>query len=257
NEELVTVNEELQDRNEELTAVNSDVINLLNNVSVPVVMLTGDLRIRRFTPLAEKALNLIPSDVGRPLSDLRTAADFPEVERLAREVMQTLVPQELEVTDPHGSWHVMRVRPYMTVEKKIDGVVLTLADVDAQKRAAEEASRAKAFAEAIIQTVREPLLVLDAELRVVSVNNAFCSYFRTEREGSVGHLLYELGGGDWDIPRLRELLEEILPRNKVLDNFAVEHDFRRVGKKRLLLNARRLESSVGANILLAVLEREE
>lgn len=97
NEELITVNEELQTRNMELSQVNNDLLNVLNNVSLPVIMLSTDLRIRRFNPTAEKLLNLIPSDVGRPLSDLRLSTTFPDLEGQIGSVVETLEARELEV----------------------------------------------------------------------------------------------------------------------------------------------------------------
>jgi len=131
NEELNTVNEELQARNEELSRVNSDLVNLLGSVQIPIVMVAGDLRIRRFTATAEKVLNLIPSDLGRPISDIKPNIDCPELEKLISDAVETVSIQEREVRDRLGNSYLLRVRPYKNLENRIDGAVLALFDIDA------------------------------------------------------------------------------------------------------------------------------
>jgi two-component system CheB/CheR fusion protein len=204
-------------------------------------MLSRDLRIRRFTALTEKVLNLIPSDVGRPLSDLRPNLKVPELERLILEVMDTLAPKEFDVQDGQGNWYSLRIRPYKTLDNRIEGVVIALVDIDALKRSLEQAREASEYAEAIVDTARGPLVVLDSDLRVKTANQAFYQTFKVKPEETERQFIYDLGRGQWDIPRLRELLEEILPRNKRLENFEVNTEFPGVGRKRILLNARCLE----------------
>jgi hypothetical protein len=97
-------------------------------------MLGPDLRIRRFTPAAEKLLNLIPTDVGRPISDIKTQIDAPDLDQMLAEVIDTVSAKECEVRDKKGRWYSLPVRPYRTLENKIDGAVIVLVDVDALKR---------------------------------------------------------------------------------------------------------------------------
>ena len=134
NEELATVNEELRHRNGELARVNNDLVNLLSGVNIPIVMVGRDLRIRRFTPLAEKAFNLIPTDMGRPISDLKPNLQGIELGPLIFQVIDTLTPLERDVQDLAGKWHSLRIRPYVTLENKIDGASVVLIDIDALKR---------------------------------------------------------------------------------------------------------------------------
>ena len=259
NEELTTVNEELHTRNNELGQVNNDLVNLLNSVQIPIVILGGDLRIRRFTPLAERVLNLIPTDIGRPLSDLRPNVVVPGFERLIAEVMDTLAPKEIEVQDRDGRWHSLRIRPYKTLENKIDGVILALVDIDTARRTLAEARAARDLAEAVIETVRRPLLVLDGELRVKTANRAFYQLFRASPGETENRFIYNLGTAQWDIAKLRSLLEDVLPKNSRFDNFKVDATFPGVGRKKLTLNARRIEGEGRKTqaILLAVDEIEE
>jgi two-component system CheB/CheR fusion protein len=137
NEELTTVNEEMQSRNVELHQVNNDLLNLLSSVNIPIVMLGNDLRIRRFTPHAEKILNLIPADAGRPVSDFRLKINVPDLVALCQEVIDTLAAREREVQDNEGRSHTMWVRPYRTSDNRIDGVVLALFDITERKQSAE------------------------------------------------------------------------------------------------------------------------
>jgi two-component system CheB/CheR fusion protein len=134
NEELMTLNEELENRNEELAEVNSDLINLLASVDIPIVMLDSDLRIRRFNPGAQKVLNLIPNDIGRSINDLKLTFEVKDLDRLVLDVVENLETREIEVQDRAGRWYALRVRPYKTAEKKIEGAVLVLIDITHLKK---------------------------------------------------------------------------------------------------------------------------
>jgi PAS domain S-box-containing protein len=102
----------------------------------------------------------------------------------------------------------------------------------------------------IVETVREPLIVLDADLKVISANKSFYRSFKVNPKETQGRLIYDLGNRQWNIPKLRKLLEEILPKSTTIENYEVEHDFKTIGPKRMLLNARRIEST--QMILLAI-----
>src|SRR2546430_3573430 len=133
NEELATVNEELQTRNAELGQSNNDLMNLLASVQMAIVMLGSDLRIRRFTPMAEKMLNLIATDVGRPLTDIKLNVDVPDFETILANVLESMQPFQREVQDRSGRWYSLRVRPYRTTENRIEGAVIALVDIDSIK----------------------------------------------------------------------------------------------------------------------------
>ena len=126
NEELATVNDELRHRNDELARVNDDLINLFSGVNIPIVMLSRSLRIRRFTPLAEKTFNLIPSDVGRPISDIKPNLRLDDLAGLTNTVIDTLQPYSADVQDLAGRWYSLRIRPYITIDRKIEGASIVL-----------------------------------------------------------------------------------------------------------------------------------
>src|SRR5262249_36537999 len=130
NEELNTLNEELHGRNDELSRANSDLVNLLGSVQIAIVIVSTELRIRRFTPMAERVLNLIPGDIGRPISHIKPNFDCPDLEHLILGVIDTVTAIEREVRDLQGHRFSMRIRPYKDVENRIDGAVLALFDLD-------------------------------------------------------------------------------------------------------------------------------
>ncbi len=138
NEELATVNEELRHRNAELARVNNDLMNLLSGVGIPIIMVSRDLCIRRFTPLAEKLFNLIPTDVGRPISDIKPNLHLEDLGGEIAKVIDTLTPLEREVLTNEGHWYSLRIRPYVTLDNKIDGASIVLLDIDSIKRHLEQ-----------------------------------------------------------------------------------------------------------------------
>ncbi len=240
NEELVTVNTELQKKMDELSQSNSDMNNLLTGTEIATIFLDNGLRIKRFTPMATGIVKLIPSDIGRPLEQFATNLADENLVGDVEQVMKTLVYKEKEVQTKQGNWRLIRILPYRTVENVIDGTVITFTDITETKQAQQSAVDASVFAESIVDTVREPLLVLDAGLRVITANRAFYAMFRGIREETEKKSVFELGNGQWNIPQLKKLLSGILPKNEVLSDFEVEHDFPAIGRKTMLLNARRI-----------------
>ena len=122
----------------------------------------------------------------------------------------------------------------------IEGVVLTFTDISKRIAAETEVQLARELAENVIDTIREPLLVLDGELQVVSANRAFYQFFQVTTADTVGRKIYNLGNSQWNIPALRELLEIILPRDQTVEGYVVEHDFPAIGHHKISVNARRM-----------------
>jgi two-component system, chemotaxis family, CheB/CheR fusion protein len=141
NEELSTVNEELENRNHELTEANNDLTNLVSSIDLPLVMLSQDLRIRRFTPAAGQLLNFIEPDVGRPISDIRPNIEIPDLPHVVAQVMETLASASIEVEDNRGRWYSVRIRPYKTAENQIAGVVIVFIDITEMRISLESLRR--------------------------------------------------------------------------------------------------------------------
>ncbi|WP_298915719.1 chemotaxis protein CheB [uncultured Nostoc sp.] len=254
NEELNTTNEELRFRNLELHQVNNDLTNLLASINIPILILTSDLRIRRFTPMGQRLFNLIPADAGRPLSDIRTNLDIPDLEPLILDVLDTLSIKELEVQTLGGHWYNLRIRPYRTIENQIDGVVLVLIDIDVLKRSAATLEQARNYAEGIVETVQIPLIVLDSDLRVNKANRSFYETFQVSPSQTAQSLIFELGNGQWNLPGLRSLLEDILTNDTSIDNLQIEHLFERIGQKTMLLNGWKIIQQGDAQMILLAIE---
>lgn len=243
NEELMTLNDEVQNRNQELNEVSIDLQNLFRSINIPVVMLSNNLHIRRFNPTAEKVFNLIATDIGRPITDINTNFNNSDLEQAILEVIDTLISIEQEVQDRHGRWYSVQIHPYRTIENKIDGVVITYADIDTVKKSLALSQEAREYSEAIVETIREPLLVLDAGLHIKSANKAFYQTFMVTPEETLDISIFDLGNGQWNIPQLRIFLEEILPNNILFEDFKVDHEFPSIGYKKMLVNARRIVST--------------
>ena len=248
NEELTTVNEELANRNAELSRLNSDLVNFQASTKITILLLGRDLTVRRFSTQAEKQFGLLATDIGRPIRNIRHELDFSGLEDFVGEVIENVREQDREVRDRKGRWYSLRVRPYITLDNKVDGAVLVLLDIDELKQALD-------YAEAIITTVQQPLLVLDDNLRVRTANQSFYKAFRVTPEQTENRFIFDLGNRQWDIPKLRVVLEEILPQDNEFKDFEVEHRFESIGSKTMLLSGRRLaQQSNGAQLILLAIE---
>ena len=241
NEELETVNAELKNKLEEISRAHSDLENLMAATDIASLFLDRELRIQRYTPGTTELFNIRPADRGRPVGDLTNKLDYGTLADDAARVLKTLVPFEREIQDVEGRWLLARLRPYRSIEDHIDGIVLTLVDVTELKEAEEAVRAAKEYGEKIIHTVREALLVLQPDLTVEFANDSFYEMFTVSEADTVGNYIYDLGDGQWDIPQLRTLLEELLPQEKIFNGYRVERTFDEAGHRVMLLNARRLD----------------
>jgi two-component system CheB/CheR fusion protein len=240
NEELITVNSELQAKIEQLAGMQNDMKNLLDNTHIGTLFLDEGLTIRRFTREATTIYRLAPSDVGRPLMDIKSNIEGEELLIQAQSVLETLIPFEQEVQTHDGTWYLVRIQPYRTLDNVIEGVVMTFTDITNRIKAETDVRLARDLAESVVDTIDDPLLVMDGDLKVISANRAFYQYFRVAAADTIGQKVYDLGNSQWNIPALRELLEIILPRDQAIENFIVEHDFPAIGRQKLRLNARRI-----------------
>jgi two-component system CheB/CheR fusion protein len=254
NEELMTVNAELESKIEQLASMQSDMKNLLDNINVGTVFLDEHLVIRNFTREAGQVYHLVSTDVGRSLGSIKSELEDADLLAETRAVLETLMPFEREVRTRNGAWYLARIQPYRTLDDIVEGAVLTFVPLAEIKKFEAELVKARELAAGIVDTVREPLVVVDGDLRVVTASRSFYQRFHVGPEDTVGHLLYELGNRQWDIPALRELLEAVLPHHQSFDDFVVEHEFPDLGRCRMLVSARRIVDPTGKTqlILLAI-----
>ncbi len=247
NEELYSVNTEYQSKIQELTDLNNDMDNLLQSTDIGTVFLDQELRIRKFTPAVTNVIALLEHDVGRPIDQISYGIDMGHDDLLARlrGVLETGKHVECDVESHSGASLLMRIDPYRDEAGRTEGAVLTFVDITERKQA-------RLLAQEIVRTVREPLVVLDGQLHVQSANDSFFKTFQVTPEETENRLLYELGNGQWDIPSLRGLLEEVLPRDAWVGDFEVTHTFEKIGERTMMLNARRMTGKGSNQILLAI-----
>lgn len=233
NEELMTLNDELQSRNRDLTLLGDDLTNLFNSLNAAVILLNRDLKIRKFTPMAEKILRLIPADIGRSVTDLRPNIEIPDFEKTLLDVVATVTPKQFDAQDKSGKWYSVQMRPYRTSEDKINGVVLLFTDIN-------ELKSGLIYSQSLENTISHPLLILSGDLVVKRANKKFYDVFGTTAADTENRFLYQLGNGQWDIPQLRKLLGEVLTNDSHFRDFVVTHRFPQIGEKTMSLSGCRL-----------------
>jgi PAS domain S-box-containing protein len=222
NEELRTLNDEMRDRSVEATRLSDDLTNVLGSAEIPIIILARDSRVRRFTPAAGRVFGLVPADVGHTLCESpRTGALGSLLMPMVNEVLAELRPLESTIQDQNGRWHQLWVRPYKTLDGRVDGTVIAARDIDAEKRGTESLLAARRYAEDVVEAIRDGLVVLDRELRLVSANKAFLRAFRLDSKEISGRRLIELGCTELATPALRSALHGLLEGGGVSD-FRIE-----------------------------------
>jgi PAS domain S-box-containing protein len=248
---------------------------VINTVREPLIALDQDLRVVSVSRSFYDFFKVKPEDtVGQLIYDLGNKQwDIPKL----RELLETILPQKTTFEDyevEHDFATIGRRIMHLnarqiqralgkeriillaiediTERKEIEaGLEKTRKEQEVIKISADEASE---FAESVINTVREPLIALDQDLRVVKVSRSFYEFFKVKPEETLGQLIYDLGNKQWDIPKLRELLETILPQKTTFEDYEVEHDFATIGRRIMRLNARQIQRALGKEriILLAI-----
>jgi two-component system, chemotaxis family, CheB/CheR fusion protein len=241
NEELRTLNDEMKERTVVATRLSSDLTNVLASVEVPILMVGRDGVLRRFTPAAMRMFGLVAADVGRPVDGvMNIVAVVPRLSSVLSEVLETLHPHESLLQDGTSRWHQLSVRPYLTLDGRVDGTVISVRDVDAEQRIAERLTRAKKYAEGIVGTVRDGLAVFDRDGRVQSMNKAFLHAFRLNSGEIEGRRIDEFGRTDLATPALRKLLDDAA---EGADDLRLEQSDGVGGRHVFLVTARRIEDT--------------
>ncbi|GAB3226240.1 chemotaxis protein CheB [Hymenobacter seoulensis] len=241
NEELMTMNMQYLSKTEELSETANDMKNLLDATEIAIIFLDNDMAIKRFTPPVERIIHLMPTDVGRPLLHFASNLRYEHLLRDVRQVLDRLTSISTNIQTTSGEWYTMRILPYRTLDNYISGAVITFTDVTGLKKLEAQLQEAARSAESIVETVREPLLALDRELRVLTVSKAFADTFQVAPEKVQGQPFTSLCNGAWDTPALRQQLTDLLnPASETtrIEKLTIEATFPNLGRRRVLLYGR-------------------
>jgi two-component system CheB/CheR fusion protein len=233
-------------------------MNVLSSVQIAILIVSSDFRIRRFTPMAERIMNLIASDVGRPIGHIKPNLDAPDLEVWIREAIDTVVSVERNVQDRQGNWYSLRIRPYKGVDNRIDGAVLALFDIDALHRREVELHEMRQYAEAVVDAVEQPLVVLDDDLRMRTANAAFLATFGVTGEGIDGRPFWDIADPAAKGDEIRRALAPLV-KGAANGRIVLRHVTPRSGGRPMRIEARRIEGPAGRPplVLLAFVAEQE
>jgi two-component system CheB/CheR fusion protein len=234
NEELSTVNTELQDKVADLSRVNNDMNNLLAGTGVGTVFVDHQLRISRYTPAATQVINLIPTDVGRPVEHV--VANLIGYDRLVqdiRTVLSTLAPIEAEVQIKSGAWYLMRIRPYRTIENVIEGAVITLVDISERKKTEMALRESEARFHAFVSQAYAGVAETNLDGRFTYVNDKFADMLGYTRQELLEKDMRSISHPE-DIEREKAQLEALVAEGR---DFEIEKRYlRKDGTEAWVLN---------------------
>ncbi len=258
NEKLTALNGQLHETVEQQRSTSDDLQNILNSTDVATLFLDAELNIRFFTPAAKALFNVIASDVGRPLADLTRRFEDVDLLADARAVLASHAPIRREVKAADDSWFMRGMLPYRTKSGQVEGLVITFAGISEIKAAERANEVARAYLDSIIATIRQPLVVLDEELRVISASSSFHRVFSVEPEHLIGLPLLS-AGAHLDVPVLREFLASIQARGTTISDHEIEIELPGVGRRAFSMSARvlREDPSAKRKILVAVVDVTE
>lgn len=239
NEELATVNTELQIKIDELTRANDDMKNLFNSTEIATIFLDREMNIRNFTPEASNLIKVRKSDVGRPIGDIVTNIKYKDLIADINRVLDNLVLKEHEVQTKDNDWYLMRILPYRTSQDVIDGVIVTFVDINQRMAAEEKIKEALKYAESLINTIKEPVLVLDHDLKVFSGNKPFYKIFKLNPGEIEGKYIYEIDDGKWSDRNLKNLLGKTLKETYAFNKFRLNYKFVDYGQKKICISGRK------------------
>jgi two-component system CheB/CheR fusion protein len=254
NEELTTVNDELQNRSQETAQVNDDLINLLNGVEIPILILDINRRVRRFTPKARSIMNLLPTDVGRQIDDIKPNIVVDDLDQLVQDVIETVTTKEVEVQDRSNQWHRLQIRPYKTSDHKIAGAVLSLINIDLLRRAVIDAEWVRDYSASIVEAVQNPLLVLNGQIEVISANQAYYESFQTSKAETERKSLYDIAVGKCSVEILEPRLTEMLSKKTSFKNLEIDCEMPGSGTQVMAVSARPIQSRDGVTMILLSIE---
>jgi PAS domain S-box-containing protein len=215
NEELTTLNDELKNRNQSLGRLNDNLTNLTLNVDSAVVMVDCDLKIRLFTPSAQKILNIGSSDIGLYITNLRLPMVIPDLEKAILDAIKTFSTVNKEVCDKNGRFYELRVRPYIAEEKRVDGAVLSFVDVDVLKKHENEIKAEEEKFRTLAENSPDIIVRFDRNLRFLYVNSAVKEISAISPKNLIGKTIEETDLSKKSAERWNQVLKNVIQMGKV------------------------------------------
>ncbi len=242
NEELMTLNLQYQAKTEELSQAANDMKNLLDATDIALIFLDNRLLIKRFTQSVSRIINLVPGDVGRPLQHFASNLRYEHLLRDVQQVLDRLTSLERNIQTTTDEWYTMRILPYRTLDNYINGAIITFTRITGLKTMETKLQESANFLESMRNSVREPVIALDARLRVYFTNQSFADLFGMASAELIDQPLTQLGPS-WSQPILLDALAELLNPNRLLtsfDDFSIAVNLPALGQRRLRLYGRLL-----------------
>ena len=242
NEELETVNAQQARKNEDLMTVEDDLNNLFAASEIGTLFLDTDLNIKRFNPKAKAIFNVREDrDMGRSIKDITSNLAYDTLSQDADEVLDTLVRKEIQIPSMDGtSQYMVRIVPYRSRKNVIEGLIITFLDITRYEALRIGLRDFRTFFYNTLSALWEPVLLLNEDLTVFTANDAFYRIFQTSSKETENRSFFDLGKGQWDIPKLRESLEKVISDNRGFEAFEVKGAFPELGDRKMVLNARRI-----------------
>ncbi len=249
NEELSTMNDELQFRVSDLGRTSSDLENLMRSIPEPVLFVDAGMSLRRTSDSARRLLCLGPDDYGRSLSQIKPLFAGIDIERTVHATLDRLVAttEQARIDD---RWHELRAVPYRSPGGVVDGALLFLRDIDAEKRRQELVLDVETYASKMLAAIAHPLAIVDKEMRVLWVNEPFLTTFRVDAHATIGNLFQNLGSVEWAHPKLRQAMEGALASGLRFGDIRIEHDFEGIGHRIMMVSGAPVTGVASAQRLL-------
>jgi two-component system CheB/CheR fusion protein len=238
NEELISLNAELQSKMGDFSQVNNDMKNLLLNSETAVIFLDNDLCVKRFSTGAAKIIRLITTDIGRPFSDIVTNIKAVNLEKNIREVLEYLTYKEMEVETNDYQWYKIKIAPYRTVENFIEGAIIIFANISETKKLNDKLFIAYKSNSKIMESMRDAVVLLNEDFRIVTVNSAFCRILNENPGNIIDKLFFEIYEGFWDVPQFKDMLQGVFEIKKEFNDFEVITSRKLQASQKLLINGR-------------------
>lgn len=259
NEELVTVNSELQDKIDELASINDDMNNLFNSTEIAAIFLDNDLNIKRFTPKVHELINLMPSDIGRPLHHFAFNLKYDNFIDDIKYVLTTLMHKSFEVYSKNDKCYLIKILLYRTLSNIIDGVIITFTDITSHiedvklLNASNQAlTNSLIFNKSILDSINESILVLSEDLKIIAANRWFYQSFKTNEDYVLGKFIYEVNNETWNNAVFQQKLNDVLEKKATMLEGEIQ-----INGKNLIINIQRIfRDNFETNTLLLLIKEK-